>query len=157
MTNNTPSRSGRRNHGGNIKPVCESRPFLAIGVPSESREGAPRTGDVRKPFQRQIDLWWCALCLGVKIGRRTRLGPKDKLVKFNDGGILSSDPWRITHLELLALAEFREEGLDNPSGTIQMASEYAATGAKVIGEICVGAAEPTLTLLTQLPDYLKPA
>ncbi|MXW55607.1 MAG: hypothetical protein F4Z59_02660 [Gemmatimonadales bacterium] len=114
-------------------------------------------GDVRKPFQRQIDLWWCALCLGVKIGQRTRLGPKAKLVKFNDGGILSSDPWRITHLELLALAEFGEEGLDNPSGTIQMASEYAATGARVIGEICMGAAEPTLTLLTQLPDYLETA
>jgi len=111
-------------------------------------------GDVRKPFQRQIDLWWCALCLGVKIGQRTPLGPKTKLVKFNDGGILSSDPWRITHLELLALAEFGEEGLDNPSGTIQMASEYAATGARVIGEICMGAAEPTLTLLTRLSDYL---
>ena len=112
-------------------------------------------GDVRKPFQRQIDLWWCALCLGVKIGQRTRLGPKAKRVKFNDGGILSSDPWRITHLELLALAEFGEEGLDNPSGTIQMASEYAATGARVIGEICMGAAEPTLTLLTRLSDYLE--
>ena len=35
-----------------------------------------------------------------------------------------------------------------------MATEYAATGASVIEEICVGAAEPTLTLLTQLPDYL---
>ena len=112
-------------------------------------------GDVRKPFQRQIDLWWCALCLGVRLGRRTRLGPKGELVKFNDGGILSSDPWRITHLELLALAELGEEGLDNPSGTIQMAAEYAATGASVIEKICVGAAEPTLTLLTQLPDYLE--
>ncbi len=111
-------------------------------------------GDVRKPFRRQIDLWWCALCLGVRMGQRTRLGPRAKLVKFNDGGILSSDPWRITHLELLALAEFGEEGLDNPSGTIQMASEYAATGARVIGEICMGAAEPTLTLLTRLADDL---
>lgn len=112
-------------------------------------------GDVRKPFQRQIDLWWCALCLGVRLGRRTRLGPRERLVKFNDGGILSSDPWRITHLELLALAEFGEEGLDNPADTIQMAAEYAASGASIIGEICVGAAEPTLTLLTQLPDYLE--
>ena len=112
-------------------------------------------GDVRKPFQRQIDLWWCALCLGVRLERRTRLGPRDSLVKFNDGGILSSDPWRITHLELLALAELGEEGLDNPSDTIQMAAEYAATGASVIEEICVGAAEPTLTLLTRLPDYLE--
>ena len=112
-------------------------------------------GDVRKPFQRQIDLWWCALCLGVRLGRRTPLGPKAKLIKFNDGGILASDPWRITHLELLALAELGEEGLANPSGTIQMAAEYAATGASVIEEICVGAAEPTLTLVTRLPDYLE--
>lgn len=111
--------------------------------------------DVRKPFQRQIDLWWCALCLGVRLNRRTLLGPRDNLVKFNDGGILSSDPWRITHLELLALAELGEDGLDNPSDTIQMAAQYAATGAKVIEEICAGAAEPTLTLLTRLPDYLE--
>ena len=126
--------------------------------PSEFHQNYVRAlqgrGDVRKPFKRQIDFWWCALCLGVKIGQRTRLGSKDKLVKFNDGGILSSDPWRITHLELLALAEFGEEGLDNPSGTIQMASEYAATGARVVGEICMGAGEPTLTLLTRLSDYL---
>ena len=112
-------------------------------------------GDSSKPFQRQIDLWWCALCLGVRIGHRTRLGPKGKLVKFNDAGILSSDPWRITHLKLLALAEFGEEGLDNPSATIQMAAEYATTGASALEEICAGAAEPTLTLLTRLPDYLE--
>ena len=111
-------------------------------------------GDVRKPFRRQIDLWWCALCLGIRLGHRTQLGGRDKLVKFNDGGILSSDPWRITHLELLALAELGEDGLDNPSETIQMAAEYAATGAKVIEEICAGAAEPSLTLLTRLPDFL---
>ncbi len=126
--------------------------------PIEFRQNHVKTlqgqGDARKPFRRQIDLWWCALCLGVRVGRRTRLGPKEKLSKFNDGGILSSDPWRITHLELLALAEIGEEGLDNPSATIQMAAEYAATGTSVIEEICVGAAEPTLTLLTQLPDYL---
>ena len=110
--------------------------------------------NVRKPFRRQIDLWWCALCLGVRRGHRTRL-KKDKRVKFNDGGILSSDPWRITHLELLALAELGEDGLDNSSRTIQMATEYAATGASVIEEICAGAADPTLTLLTRLPDYLE--
>ena len=112
-------------------------------------------GDVRKPFRRQIDLWWCALCLGIGLGHRTQLGARGNLVKFNDGGILSSDPWRITHLELLALAELGEEGLDNPSDTIQMTAEYAATGATVIEEICGGAAEPTLTLLTRLPDYLE--
>ena len=61
--------------------------------------------DVRVAFPRQVDLWWCALGIGVVEGHRTPLPDRDRLVKFNDGGILESDPWRTTRLELLALAE----------------------------------------------------
>ena len=110
-------------------------------------------GDPRKPFSRQVDLWWVALCLGIRAEYRTRLGPREGLVKFNDGGILASDPWRITHLELLALAELGEGGLGDPAATIQMASEYAATGLKAIGEMCVGAPEPTLTVVTRIVEF----
>ena len=59
------------------------------------------------PFERQVDAWWAAIAIGVQRGERTPL-PSDQF-KFNDGRILSSDPWRITHLELLALAEGGDE------------------------------------------------
>jgi hypothetical protein len=111
--------------------------------------------DARKPFARQVDLWWLALGLGLRLGYRTPLGSRDSLVKFNDGGILSSDPWRITHIELLALAELGEDGLEDPGQTIQMASEFAATGLKEIAELCAGAPEPTLTVVTRIVDYVK--
>ena len=110
-------------------------------------------GDVRKPFPRQIDLWWLALCFGRRIGYRTQLGDRGTLVKFNDGGILSSDPWRITHLELLSLAELGEKGLEDPAQTIQVANEYVATGLSVIDDLCTGAPEPTLTLATRMVEH----
>ena len=60
-------------------------------------------GDPRVPFGRQVDLWWYALGIGVAAGERSPLPGRDQLVRFNEGGILESDPWRITHLELLVL------------------------------------------------------
>lgn len=112
-------------------------------------------GDPHKPFPRQIDLWWLAMCLGVQLESRTPLGARDTLVKFNDGGILSSDPWRITQLELLALEQLGEGAMDDAAQTIQMASEFAATGLKEIAELCTGAPEPALTLMTRIADYVN--
>ena len=58
---------------------------------------------------------------------------RDRLVRFNDGGILESDPWRITQLELVILAEQGEEAASNPSTVVQSANEYANTGFNVLG------------------------
>ena len=38
-----------------------------------------------------------------------------RLSKFNTAAILSTDPWRITHLELLALAEEGPEVFEAPA------------------------------------------
>jgi hypothetical protein len=86
-------------------------------------------GDPDKtPFRRYVDLWWAGVCLGVQEGRRTT---PDEWHRFNDGTPLSADPWRILHLQLLAVA-LSEDGdmsmLDDPGAIIQMANEYAATG-----------------------------
>lgn len=109
-------------------------------------------GDVAKPFARQIDLWWLAFCLGVDANRRVVSGSRQELVKFNDGGILGSDPWRITHLELFALAEFGEGGLEDPAGVIQRATEYANAGLDIIEDICVGSPEPSLAIMIRIAD-----
>ena len=103
-----------------------------------------------QPFARQVDAWWAAIAIGVQYGKRTHL-PTDQ-VKFNDGGILSSDPWRITHLELLALAEGGNEILEKPAEVIRMASEYANTGFPHLLKHLIGQPEPTLNLMMRLDD-----
>ena len=105
------------------------------------------------PFARQVDAWWAAIVIGVQRGERTPL-PTDQF-KFNDGSILSSDPWRITHLELLALAEGGDEMLEKPTEVIRMASEYANTGFPSLLEHLIGQPEPTLNLMMRLDQVVS--
>jgi hypothetical protein len=103
-----------------------------------------------KPFGRQVDAWWVAMCIGVRMGQRSPL-PGQK-TKFNVAGILSSDPWRITHLELLALSEEGPDVLDSPNRVIEIASEYANAGMPWLLRQMIGEAEPTLTLMNHLSE-----
>jgi hypothetical protein len=100
-----------------------------------SHEDEERSGDL-KPFERYIDLWWTALCLGVREGRRSpeaECGPWHKFIDTNQ--ILPSDPWRAEHLMLLAVAETNStEILEHPSQIIEIANEYAATGISLIAD-----------------------
>ena len=81
-----------------------------------------RGDDPLVAFSRQIDLWWFALGVGINIGARTPLPDRSLLVRFNEGGILESDPWRITHLELFTLAEKDEETASNPAKSTSVCS-----------------------------------
>src|SRR5688500_14920196 len=83
-----------------------------------------------RPFPRLIDAWWLGLCIGVHEGEREPFASGDARVKFMAGDILSSDPWRVTHLELLALSLDGPELLQNPSKVIQLAMEYANYGLR---------------------------
>ncbi len=105
------------------------------------------------PFSRQVDAWWIAIGIGVRIGVRTPL--PEKRVKFNDGAILNSDPWRITHLQLLVLSEEDKESLSEPSRVIRIATEYANTGFGWIMETLVGEPEATLTLMNRIQEHLE--
>ena len=84
--------------------------------------------DARAAFPRQVDLWWYALGIGVAEGRRTPLPDRAQLVRFNYGEILGADPWRITHLELLALVEEGNFAATNPATVIRIGNEYSITG-----------------------------
>ena len=66
------------------------------------------------------------------MGEKTPLPDRPDLVRFNEAGILESDPWRITHLELLALAEQDEETAADPNRVLLLAHEYAMTGFNVL-------------------------
>lgn len=104
------------------------------------------------PFPRMIDMWWAALGIGVREDRRSPLG--DGPVKIADGAILGSDPWRITHLGLLAIAVEGDVVLDRPADVIRMACEYAATGSEILVGVMAGHARPMKPLLSALRELL---
>ena len=127
--------------------------FIAKNVSERLGEFVSRSDRETKPFARQVDAWWLAIGIGAKMGRRTAL-PSDT-VKFNDGGILSSDPWRITHLEALALAEEGADVINNPAQVIRIATEYANTGFQWLIDEMLGEAEPTLTVINSISEFLS--
>ena len=90
----------------------------------------------RAPFARQVDLWWHAIELGVIAGERTSLPTPQRpaLVNFSEADILLSDPWRITHLELLVLGEQGVDAGSSPAAVILTANEYALTGFRLLAE-----------------------
>jgi hypothetical protein len=133
-----------------VNPYASQDLFIAAEVSERIGDFVSRAEKDGKPFARQVDAWWLAIGLGVHMGYRTPLPPKT--VKFNDGGILSTDPWRITHLELLALAQEGEIVLDKPVQVIRIASEYANAGFPWLIEQLLGEAEPILTLMNRLAE-----
>lgn len=124
--------------------------FIPTDVHSRIDSFVSRSDADPRPFERQIDLWWAGLALGTHMGTRTPM--PEKRVKFNTAAILNSDPWRISHLELLALAEEGPEVFDSPARVIEIASEYANTGLPWIVNALLGEAEPILTFINRLGD-----
>lgn len=106
-----------------------------------------------KTFPRFVDAWWIGFCLGVRGGHHRALPGPDKRVKFMDGTVLSTDPWRIIHLELIALALRGEDILASPRDVIQLANEYAVHGLESIVHALTGQNEPVLALT----NFLDPA
>ena len=110
-----------------------------------------RSSNELAPFDRQIDFWWAGIGIGVALGQRT---PTTAAVtKFNTGIILNSDPWRITHLELLALSEDGAEAISDPKRVIRIASEYANTGTLWLSSKLVGEPEPILALANLMVEF----
>lgn len=104
-------------------------------------------------FSRQVDLWWYALGIGVGIQRRTTLPHRDALVKFQDGVVLEADPWRLTHLELIVLAEEGQEAAINPVVVVQIANEYAMTGCSILASDLRGVVDSQMRLLDLALEY----
>ena len=117
---------------------------------AEFRESLVGQSEMDKAFPRQVDLWWYALGTGVAEGHRTNLPGHDELVKFNDGGILEADPWRITHLELLVLAEEGQAAATNPARVVRIANEYAFTGCTMLAESLRGVVDRQTHLINRV-------
>ena len=115
-----------------------------------------RTGLGEAPFPRMVDMWFLALCLGAKGGKR-----KDvvgvKMHKFMDGTVLSSDPWRIDALMLLAISLTNDTAIvAEPARIINLANEYAAGGLPdVIDMLRDGDADAIYNLSDNLEEVIK--
>jgi hypothetical protein len=131
-----------------VNPYAAIDLFLPEKVHQRVDSLVSRVETEPRPFARQVDLWWAGIALGVRSGTRTPMS--EKPVKFNTGVIFNSDPWRITHLALLALASEGEEVLESPSLVIRIASEFANTGLQSIIDALLGEAEPTLSFMNQI-------
>lgn len=112
------------------------------------RNEAGETRDIDKvPFRRIVDLWWAALCLGVQEGRQTEADGH----KFNTGVVFNDDPWRIRHLQALAIGISGDPGiLKDPGKIIAMANGFVATGVPILCEHMANPSKQPIWLATEL-------
>ena len=95
------------------------------------------------PFDRYVDVWWNALCIGVQEGRRTQVDPQDWHTFVRAGEVLPTNPWRLFHLQLLAVGETGSTDiLTKPGELIGIANEFAATGLPLILNEVLGSEVP---------------
>jgi hypothetical protein len=114
----------------------------------KSEDGTTKDID-RSPFDRYVDLWWAAIGVGVCEGR---VSSTEDSEKFVTGVVLSQDPWRITHLELLAIAHTGSpDVVGRPGEVIEIANGFAATGVPLLVEILLKKSEP----IWDVSNYFK--
>ncbi|QDV48456.1 hypothetical protein Enr17x_04680 [Gimesia fumaroli] len=108
------------------------------------------------PFERYVDIWWLALCIGIQEGRRTEL-KTDKWHQFvRAGEVLPSNPWRIFQLQLLAVGlTGGADILSKPGELIAMANEYAATGLPILLNEALGSQVPIWAMTDFVSNRLK--
>lgn len=90
----------------------------------------------QSPFPRMIDLWFAALCVAARL----KFGPvdysKSETRKFQEGSILSSDPWRVHTIMLIAIAHTDSvEVVAEPRKMLTIASGLAVAGLPRVFEM----------------------
>lgn len=101
-----------------------------------------------KPFPRKVDLWWATICIGASLGEHYPVA-KDRS-KFNTGQVFAQEQWRISHMELLALARDGDSAISEPGRVIEIAEEYGMAGIGWITDHLRGSSRPILKLLMEL-------
>ena len=118
----------------------------------ETITSAVDRSDGRAPFRRQVDAWWLAMTIGVQRGQRKPLTAER--VKFVEGTIFGSDPWRITHLQLLGLVWFGPDALGHPGDIVTAANEFANAGFDWVVETVSGQPNRTLAMYNGIAEVL---
>jgi len=101
-------------------------------------------------------MWFLAACLGAQSGKPADYDPKDTY-KIIDASILSSDPWRIDALVLMAVAHAKNvEIVKEPRDILHLASRFAVGGMdRLLEMLKEGDAEPVWNLSDELDRLLK--
>lgn len=120
---------------------------------TQTRSEAGEKADPQaSPFDRYIDLWMLAVCIGAQEGRVTTLSREDSH-RFEYGARLQGDVRRIELLELIAIAHSGDPFIINdPRQVIEIANGFAATGLPLVMEMIKdGHGKP----LTNVTDRLR--
>jgi hypothetical protein len=114
-----------------------------------------RASVLHSPFPRMVDMWFLAACLGAQDGP----GDYDQkdTYKIIDASILSSDPWRIDALVLMAIAHTnRADIVKEPREILQLASRFAVAGMpKLLRMLKDGESDPVWNLSDELDRLLR--
>ena len=62
----------------------------------------------QSPFNRYVDLWWVAMCIGAQENKRTTATDWHTFVRA--GEVLPSNPWRILQTSTSWVRIYREHG-----------------------------------------------
>lgn len=99
------------------------------------------------PFERQLDIWFLAVCLGARKGKTNTV---KKWHRFITGEILSRDPYRIELLELLAIAHTKNPWIiDKPEQVMDLVNELAAAGLAELFEMLAKGNDKPIWNLTE--------
>ena len=128
---------------GEVDRFCQTQPG-----------GGARPSPDDSPFERQVDIWFLAVCIGARRGRRSQV---IKPHRFMTGEILSREPFRIELLELLAISYNNDPWiLEKPNEIMDLANEFAATGfPELFGLLKDGYAKPIWNLTDNLLETLS--
>ena len=95
------------------------------------------------PFDRYVDIWWNAMCVGVQEGIRTQVDSQNWHNFVRAGEVLPSNPWRLFQLQLMAIGVTgTTDILMKPGELIGIANEYAATGLPLVLNEVLGSEVP---------------
>jgi hypothetical protein len=101
-----------------------------------------------KPFPRKVDLWWATICIGAALGQHRPVARAR--VKFHTGQIFANEQWRVTHMELFALAREGKDVLKRPPRVVEIAEEHGMAGIEWITERLRASTRPAIKLLMEL-------
>lgn len=108
------------------------------------------------PFNRYVDIWWAAMCIGIQESKRTSLKPDAWHVFIRAGEVLPSNPWRMFQLQLLGVGiTGSTEILSRPAELINLANEYAATGLPILLDQMIGQNIPIWKVTSLFENRIK--
>jgi len=93
--------------------------------------------------------------MGVQQSVRVPIS-RDNTVKFVEGTIFTSDPWRIQILTMFAIG-FKNDAkiIGKPREIIQIANEFAAGGMDFVLEMLKGNSNAMNNICTELDEILR--